>query len=183
MLLNSQSRRIVLSIAVCLMAAVTFGQDRPAEVVRVASGFDKRAFSYRIGLESEHETFYVYRLTYASPAPSPLAQNNTIPAELYLPKGIESGSKPRPAVICLHILGGSFELTRLQCTALAARGIPAIWFKLPYYGERGTPSGPRALAADPRLFTKALAQGVEDVRAVSNLECNRGLKNEPRKLV
>ena len=173
MLSNSQYRRIVFGFAACLTAAVAFGQDRPADVVRLASGFDKRAFSYRIGLESDHETFRVYRLTYASPTPGPLAQNNTVPAELYLPKGIEPGSKPRPAVICLHILGGGFELTRLQCTALAARGIPAIWFKLPYYAERGTASGPRALAADPRLFTKALAQGVEDVRRTVDVLASR----------
>ena len=150
-------------------------------MVRVAGGFDKRAFSYHIGLESEHETFRVYRLTYPSPVTSPLAQNNTIPAELYLPKGIEPGSKPRPAVICLHILGGGFELTRLQCTALAARGIPAIWFKLPYYAERGTPSGPRALAADPRLFNKALAQGVEDVRRTVDVLASRPEVN-PRQI-
>lgn len=137
MLLNLQLRRITLSIAACLMAAVAVaGPDRPAEVVRVASGFDKQAFSYRIEMGSEHDTFHVYRLTYPSPVQSPLAQNNTIPAELYLPKEIKPGAKPRPAVICLHILGGGFELTRLQCTALAARGIPAIWFKLPYYAER-----------------------------------------------
>ncbi len=165
MSLNLQSRRIVLGIAACLMAAVAVAaQDRPGEVLRVASGFDKQAFSYRIELESEHDSFRVYRLTYPSPVPSPVAQNNTIPAELYLPKGIRPGSPPRPAVICLHILGGGFELARLQCTALAARGIPAIWFKLPYYAERGIPGGTRALAADPRLFAKALAQGVEDVR-------------------
>ena len=174
MLLISQSRRIAFGIAACLMAAVAAaGQDRPVEVIRVASGFDKLAFSYRIELESEHETFRVYRLAYASPVQSPSAQNNTIPAELYLPKGIKPGSMPRPAVICLHILGGGFELTRLQCTALATRGIPAIWFKLPYYAERGVPSGPRALAADSRLFSKALAQGVENVRRTVDVLASR----------
>jgi len=181
MSLNPQFRRIVLGMAACLTAAVAIGQDRPDEVVRVASGFDKRAFSYHIGLESEHESFRVYRLTYPSPAPSALAQNNTIPAEYYLPKGIEPGSKPRPAVICLHILGGGFELTRLQCTALAARGIPAIWFKLPYYAERGTPSGPRAVAADPHLFAKALAQGADDVRRTVDVLASRPEVN-PRQI-
>ncbi len=182
MFLYPQSGRIVLSIAACMAAAAAAAaQDPPVEVVRVASGFDKQAFSYRMVLESDHDTFRVYRLTYASPAPSPLAQNNTVPAELYLPKGIRPGSQPRPAVICLHILGGGFELTRLQCTALAARGIPAIWFKLPYYAERGTPSGPRALAADPRLFCQALAQGVEDVRRTFDVLASRPEVN-PRQI-
>ena len=139
MLPNSSSRWIILSFVVCWATclAATITAADPPQVVRVASGFDKAAFSYRIELDGDHETFHVYRLTYPSPVQSPLAQNNTIPAELYLPKGIKPGSQPRPAVICLHILGGGFELTRLQCTALAARGIPAIWFKLPYYAERG----------------------------------------------
>jgi len=181
MLLNSQFRRIALSMAACLTVAVALGQDRPDEIVRVAGGFDQQAFSYRIGLESDHESFRVYRLTYPSPAPSALAQNNTIPAELYLPKGIEPGSKPRPAVICLHILGGGFELARLQCTALAARGIPAIWFKLPYYAERGTPMGPRALASEPRLFSKALAQGAQDVRRTIDVLASRPEVN-PRQI-
>ena len=98
-----RSPGIVLGIAACLMAAVAVAaQDRPGEVLRVASGFDKQAFSYRIELESEHDSFRVYRLTYPSRVPSPVAQNNTIPAELYLPKGIRRGSPPRPAVICLH---------------------------------------------------------------------------------
>jgi len=90
MLLNWQSRRIVFGIAACLMTAVAVAeQDRPVEVVRVPSGFDKLGFSYQIALEGEHETFRVYRLTYPSPVQSPLAQNNLIPAELYLPKGIQ----------------------------------------------------------------------------------------------
>ena len=109
----------------------------------------KPPFSYHIALEGEHESFRVYRLTYPSPLPGPVVQNNTIPAELYVPKGIKPDAKPRPAVICLHILGGGFELTRLQCTAFAARGIPAIWLTLPYYAERSIPGGTRALAADP----------------------------------
>ena len=50
MLLNSRSRRFVPGLAVCLLAAAAFGQVGPAEVVRVASGFDKRAFSYQIEL-------------------------------------------------------------------------------------------------------------------------------------
>jgi dienelactone hydrolase len=169
---NSLFRRIVF-IAASLAVAVGFAQDRLGEKVRVASGFDKRSFNYRMQLDSDHETFRVYRLAYASPVESPLAQNNTIPAEFYLPKAAKPGSKPRPAVICLHILGGGFELTRLQCTALAERGIPAIWFKLPYYAERGVAGGPRALAADPRLFTKALDQGVQDVRRTVDVLASR----------
>jgi isopenicillin-N N-acyltransferase like protein len=168
---------IPAALLVSLATVSLAGQGLPTDVVHVANGFDKQPFDYTCELDSDHDTFCIYRLTYPSPVLSPVPQNNTIPAELYLPKGLGPGSKPRPAVICLHILGGGFELTRLQCTALAARGIPAIWFKLPYYAERGTPSGTRALAADPAMFAKALAQGVKDVRRTVDLMASRAEVN------
>ena len=140
---------------------------------RVGDTYNKSPFAYREELDRTLDSFRVYRLTYPSPVTTALKQNNTITAELYLPKGIGKDSKPRPAVICLHILGGGFELTQLQCSALARRGIPAIWFKLPYYGERGPPEGTRALAANPRLFTEAVHQGVEDVRRTVDLLASR----------
>jgi dienelactone hydrolase len=130
-------------------------------------------FSYKMELDSEHDSFRVFRLTYPSPVESPVKQNNTIPAELYLPKNFKPGSSPRPAVICLHILGGGFELVKLQCTVLASRGIPAMWFKLPYYAERGLPGGTKALAANPRLFAAAVEQGVQDVRRAVDLLASR----------
>jgi isopenicillin-N N-acyltransferase like protein len=186
MFLNPASRRIFITVVVYLIAAPALAaDDRPAEVVQVASGFDKSAFSYRIELESEHDTFRVYRLTYPSSMHSALVQNNTIPAELYIPKDIKPGSKPRPAVICLHILGGGFELTRLECTTLAARGIPAMWFELPYYDKRGPPGGPRgaprSLATDPQIFINALAQGTEDVRRSVDVLASRPEVN-PRQI-
>ncbi len=164
---------LVFWLLLVAVAAVS-AQGPAAETVRVANGYDKAAFNYRMELASEHETFRIYRLTFPSPIQSPVAQNNTVPAELYLPKAVKPGSAPRPAVICLHILGGGFELTQLQCTALATRGIPALWFKLPYYAERGLPGGTRAVAADPKLFAQALAQGVQDVRRAVDVLASRG---------
>ena len=170
--------RQVLGFSLVLIAVgAVSAQEHVAQRIRVASGYDKAAFTYRMELQSEHETFRVYRLTYPSPVKSPVAQNNTIPAELYLPKAAKPGSAPRPAVICLHILGGGFELAQLQCTALAARGIPALWFKLPYYAERGLPGGTKALAADPKLFAQAVAQGVEDVRRAVDVLASRSEVN------
>jgi isopenicillin-N N-acyltransferase like protein len=167
----------ILGVAVWLAAPLAVRANDRAEVVEVARGFDNAAFQYRMELDSDHDTFRVYRLNYPSSVQSTFVPNNTIPAELYLPKAIKPGSKPRPAVICLHILGGGFELTRLECTALAARGIPAMWFELPYYDKRGPPGGPRGapktLAANPQIFTSALAQGVEDVRRTVDVLASR----------
>ncbi len=161
--------------AITLVAAGegSLGHARASDTFPVTGSHDNTPFSYKLVERQEFESFSVNRTTYPSPVTTRLAQNNTIVAELYLPKGSGNGQKPRPAVVCLHILGGGFELAQLQCSALARRGIPAIWFKLPYYGERGPPEGTRVLAANPRLFSEAIHQGVEDVRRTIDVLASR----------
>jgi dienelactone hydrolase len=67
-------------------------------------------------------------------------------------------------VICLHILDGNYELARILCASLASRGVPAVMFKLPYYGERALPGGTRALARNAGRFAEAMSQAFVDVR-------------------
>ena len=152
--------------------------DVPRAVARVvavdaATSFDGRPFSYRIAPLAEKPGFRIYRLTYPSPVTTPVEQNNTVPTDYYLPEGIEPGDPPRPAVICMHILDGDFELVRIVCSALARRGIPAIMFKLPYYGERAMPGGPEAMARRPELFVEALDQAMLDVRRTVDVLASR----------
>ena len=134
------------------------------QVVHVSQTFNDSPFDYRIESRDEKARYTIYRLTYPSPVVTPVPQNNTVPAEYYVPQGIRPEDPKRPAVVCMHILDGDFVLVRMTCSMLASHGIPAIMFKLPYYDERGFPEGPRALAADPGLFVGALGQGLEDVR-------------------
>lgn len=115
----------------------------------------------------------VLRLTFPSPVVTPNEQNNTVPADLYLPPGMQPGGPRRPAVVCLHILNGNFELERLTCSMLASRGVPAVLIKLPYYGERELPGGRRALMENPRLFIEALPQGLADVRRTIDVLASR----------
>jgi len=170
---------VLLAAAVCLAAP---GDVPAADVagaapypVEVPAGetFDGRAFSYRIGPLADKPEFRIYRITYPSPLTTPVEQNNTVPADYYLPTGIGPGQAPRPAVICMHILDGDFELARIVCSALARRGIPAIMFKLPYYGERAMPGGPEAMARRPELFVQALDQAVLDVRRTVDVLASR----------
>jgi len=151
------------------------------ETVTVSQTFDKRPFRYRISPLAERPGYHVYRLTYPSPVATPVQQNNTVPADFYLPDGIRPGDPKRPAVICLHILDGNTPLTDVVCSVLAARGIPAIMFKLPYYGERGLPKGPEALADDPKLFVGAIAQAGEDIRRTIDLLASRP-EIDPRRI-
>jgi dienelactone hydrolase len=155
-----------------LARAADLAQPFP-HVVSVTQTYNNAPFDYRIESRSERPAFSVLRLAYPSPVVTPVEQNNTIPAEYYLPKGIRPLDPRRPAVICMHILEGDFVLVRMTCSMLASRGIPAIMFKLPYYGERGFPNGPEALASDPRLFVGALSQAFDDVRRTIDLVASR----------
>jgi len=143
------------------------------QVVPVAKTCDNRPFSYRIESAAEKAGYVVYRLTYPSPVVTAVPENNTVPAEYYVPKGMRPEDPKRPAVISIHILDGNMELVRMTCTVLATHGVPAILFKLPYYGERGPTGGPRVLAADPKLFVSALTQGMEDVRRTIDVLASR----------
>jgi isopenicillin-N N-acyltransferase like protein len=176
---------IATGIMLALMLSVarqTWSQDQkqPPKPVTVSKTYNNSPFDYSIRLLSERPQFCVYRLTYPSPVVTPVKQNNTVPADYYLPNGIKPGDPKRPAVICLHILDGNEPLTDLVCSVLAGRGIPAISFKLPYYGPRGTAKGPEGLADNPQLFVGAIAQAGEDIRRTIDLLASREEVNPER---
>ena len=131
---------------------------------RVEQTFNSEPFVCReVGLE-EREAYRVLDLRYPSPVKTDVEANNTVPARYFLPAGIDGSSTPRPGVVCLHILGGNFELVELTCATLARRGIPALWLKLPFYGERRPAGSKLDLTRHPDRFAAALGQGIADVR-------------------
>ncbi len=169
---------------IVLLLAAAWGATTPlAEptTFSVTETFDGRPFEYRMELVTRRPEYRVYQLQYPSPVETPFEANNTVPGEYYLPEGIGPNDPQRPAVICLHILGGGFELVQLVSSSLASRGIPAVWFKLPYYGERR----PQGLKEDPRQnparFVEALSQGVLDVRRMVDLLATRP-EVDPRRI-
>lgn len=147
--------------------------EQPGTVVHVAAACNGQPFDYRVESVEEKATFTVLRLSYPSPVLTPVPQNNTVPAEYYLPKGIRPGDPKRPAVICVHILDGNMELVRMTCSVLASRGIPSILFLLPYYGPRAPAEGPEAMAVHPELFLGAIRQAMEDVRRTVDVLASR----------
>lgn len=178
-----RSRR-AMTIGLCLVllfaaAVQTNGQEPATEAFDVAKTYNNAPFKYQSRLLSDRTGFRVYRLTYPSPVVTAVQQNNTVPADFYLPKNILPGAK-YPAVICLHILNGDEQLTDLVCSVLAARGVLAISFKMPYYGERGTVKGPEAMAASPKVFVGAIAQVGEDIRRTVDLLASRPEINPDR---
>jgi len=132
--------------------------------IKVTKSFNNDPFRVLLRQTASKRGYRIYRLTYPSPVETAHKPNNTVPADYYLPDGMEPGSPRRPAVVCLHILNGNYELVRMLCTSLAQRGVPAIMFKLPYYGERALPGGRRELARNGRLFVEALSQAMLDAR-------------------
>lgn len=103
-------------------------------------------------------------VTFPSPVQTPHEQNNTVHCEYFRPVGQEKA----PGVIVLHILGGDFPLSRLVCTALARRGVAALFVKMPYYGPRRDPDSPRRMISpDPQETVEGMTQAVLDIRLAS----------------
>ena len=178
----SRIRRIATGIALAALLSIAcqaLGQQQPDETIAVSKTYNNAPFDYTMRLLTNRADFRVYRLTYPSPVVTPVEQNNTIPADYYLPKNLKPGVQ-YPAVICLHILDGNAQLTDLVCSVLAGRGIPAISFKMPYYGERGLPKGPEALADKPQMFVGAISQVGEDIRRTVDLLAARPEVNPER---
>ncbi len=87
--------------------------DAKVSIHGVAKTYNDSPFEYRMRPVRKTGAYSVYRLEYPSPVLSVYEKNNSIPADYYLPNGIEPGAAPRPVVICLHILNGNFELVNM----------------------------------------------------------------------
>lgn len=147
--------------------------DARPDAIHVEATHNARPFDYDEELVREAPAFRVLRLRYPSPVVTPVEANNVVPGDYYVPRGVPEDGLKRPAVVCLHILHGNFELERLTCSVLASHGIPAMMIKLPYYGERAPPEGTQALTKNPALFLQALDQGFADVRRAVDLLASR----------
>ena len=164
----------MLLFAVFMVSTRLHGQaiSTGTESVVVSAGLSStsHAFTFTRTLRGPGAGSLVYDIRFPSPVESTSEANNSVPGELYLPFGMERG-QTFPAVVCLHILNGNFELERTICRRLAQRGVIAFFFKLPYYGERGGDTGRQPLANGAAAFTNGLEQGFADtVRAVDILQ-------------
>ncbi len=100
-------------------------------------------------------------VTFASPVQTPYANNNTVHCEYFCP----AGDGKHPACIVLHILGGDFPLARVFAYQLAQNGVPALFVKMPYYGERRQPGvNVRMISTNPEQTVAGMTQAVKDIR-------------------
>jgi dienelactone hydrolase len=123
-----------------------------------ARSFDYQRKPYR---ELPASGIIIEKLTFPSPVESSVAQNNTVHAEYYRPRG----RGPYPGVVVLDITAGDQSLSRGIATFLAQNDIAALFVQMAYYGPR-RPAGSkvRMLSADIPRTMAAVRQTVLDVR-------------------
>src|SRR5688572_4195023 len=123
-------------------------------------------FTYHMRLLArEEEGVDVYRLDFPSPVKTRWAENNTVPAEYYVPADPKEFSTDGklPAAIALDISVGSAIVPRVLARAAARRGVAMLYVPMPYYNDRRPRdrSHELALADDPAGATvEALRQTV-----------------------
>ncbi len=145
----------------------------PAETVTVPAeqSFDRQAFEYRIEPVESTAEYDLFRLTYPSEEALSWPEAARVAAYYYRPAGI-AGTAPRPGVVCLHILGGDGELTRMIAANFAANGIPAIMPIFPLFGERVPAGGRNAAVAGPggaRLIGESFRAVPGEVRRAADI--------------
>ncbi len=106
-----------------------------------------------------------YEISFSSPAPSGVAQNDTVPLQVWLPARREG---PVPVVIILHYWGAlDVRAERSTAVELNRRGVAGVVVHLPYHLKRtpaGARSGQLAIVPKPESMIRTMAQGVLDVR-------------------
>lgn len=123
------------------------------------------AFTFKYEVQKrrtpENVDVEVYDLRFPSPVVTEYAENNTVHAEYYRPKG----AGPFPGVILLGILGGDQKLERTQAALLAQKKIATLFVQMAYYGPR-RPVGKkvRLLTPDVKHTMAAVRQSVMDIR-------------------
>jgi dienelactone hydrolase len=133
-----------------------------------AFGGPDETFSYTTALLAEEDEFRIIQVTFPSAMHTPFPMNDSVPGELYLPKHPAKGADGRmPAAIVLDILDGRAVLPRMTARVLAARGVAAFYFPMPYYNTRRPPQNAHfeLLDKDPREYiVPPLRQMVMDAR-------------------
>jgi dienelactone hydrolase len=127
---------------------------------------EARSFEYRLTPKVDLPAcgVEVSRLTFPSPVSTPHAENNTVHAEYYRPKG----AGPFPGVVVLDITGGDQSLSRMIATFLAQNKVSALFVQMAYYGPRRPPgSRLRLLSTDIPHTMAAVRQTVLDIRVAA----------------
>ncbi|MEQ1822340.1 MAG: alpha/beta hydrolase family protein [Fimbriimonadaceae bacterium] len=141
-----------------ILVAISLGQD--LKTIPAPINFDERKL-----VSSDEENFSEYSASFSSPLTTAIAENNTVPVSLFLPKNVPT---PMPVSVVLHYLGASdLRVERAMATDLAQQGVATLIVVLPYHLQRspkGVRSGELAIQPDPSKLIETMTQSVLDVR-------------------
>jgi dienelactone hydrolase len=138
--------------------------DQAAVAEQYRLGTTEFAFELKPKRELVVSEIDIYELTFPSPVTTKYAENNTVHADYYLPKG----KGPFPGVIILDILDGSQLVSRAIATVLASNGIAGLCVQMPYYGpRRPTEAKVRLISPDVHHTMDAIRQTVLDNRCAT----------------
>lgn len=164
----------VALLALCLAAPAgaadanggTLRVPADAATAPVAEGFrfkEAYAGAYRLAPRHDlrHSGVTVHDLTFPSPVTGAIAENNTVHAEYFVPKG----PGKFPGVVVLDIMQGNQLVARGEAMWLAQNGVAALVVVLPHYNQRRAPDSKVKLVSTDLLRTlDGVRQGVLDCR-------------------
>ncbi|WP_417378921.1 alpha/beta hydrolase family protein [Gimesia sp.] len=142
---------------------VQFETTQKEDKVPARFHLEPHAFPFTCQFKRMSGPVKVYDVTFPSPVKTAVNDNNTVHGHYYQPEG----PGPFPACVCLHILGGGFELSEMSANSLARQGVAALTIKMPYYAERrgsGAQSRRRMISFVPEHTAEGMTQAVLDIR-------------------
>ena len=122
-------------------------------------------FEWTLAPRADADGTKSFDLTFPSAVKSDIDENNTVWCRVWMPK--EATTTPRPAVLMLHYLRGTFSPMEAAGRFFAARGFVAVLLYMPHYGRRRSadPEKRRYMIGDDVEGTVAnFRQAVLDVR-------------------
>ncbi|HEY3226909.1 MAG TPA: dienelactone hydrolase family protein [Planctomycetota bacterium] len=112
-------------------------------------------FEWKLAPRTEAGEERGFDLTFPSAVTGEIEENNTVWCRVWMPK--ESAPTPRPAVVMLHYLKGTFKPMEAAGLWFASKGFVAVLVYMPHYGRRR--------AADPKKRSFMISDDLDSTLA------------------
>ena len=171
-------KRIFSTFAVMLFsgtAMAAFPGNRETLEFHAKDSLSGDYFKYSLQFLRTTPLYKVYKLRFPAPVKGK-ALFGDVSGFYYVPSDLKKDSKPRPGVVCLHILAGDGTLTRIICAHLASKGIPAMMCHFPMFADRLRQGSRYAVLRSPhgcRIFGQALLEAPLDARRTVDIMLSR----------
>ncbi|HTF57348.1 MAG TPA: acetylxylan esterase [Planctomycetota bacterium] len=112
-------------------------------------------FEWKLTPRTDPPEERAFDLTFPSAVKGDIEENNTVWCRVWMPK--ETAPTPRPAVVMLHYLKGTFKPMEAAGLFFAAKGFVAVLVYMPHYGRRR--------AADPEKRSFMISEDLDSTLA------------------